>query len=255
MATCLDVPESDCRGVATAFVNNLAWSQHSVLEMSHGQVTVAPRSACPEWLPSWAEPGSCWQAVAVAPTRSGTGCMVIAAPAVSRSAGSTSARSEGTISPAEPCHSRPRTGPSASRWRRWRRLPQVHWRPARPWRRSSLNRRRSPTFSPPPVPTVVRRARLLGERGDRRARRRRTGQPDDRRRRLLVGDRLRVSVPGPGSHPQQARDLVPRQHVRHHGAVRDGDDDASRMAWASASSRPLGRCSSRTCRTTSHRVS
>lgn len=76
MATCDDVPENECRGVAGLFANNLAWNWKRVFDVSGGKVEVTNRSACPAMLPGWADPASCWQATAQ--TELEPVCMVIA---------------------------------------------------------------------------------------------------------------------------------------------------------------------------------
>ena len=74
-ATCSDVPEDECQGVAALFANNLARSWMVVFEASGGRIEVTNRSACPALLPDWADPASCWQATAG--TEPGQVCMVI----------------------------------------------------------------------------------------------------------------------------------------------------------------------------------
>jgi hypothetical protein len=76
-ATCTDVPELDCRGVAALFINNLARSGGGVFDASDGMVAVVRRSACPAGIPEFFDPTSCWEATASGPH--GPVCMIIAA--------------------------------------------------------------------------------------------------------------------------------------------------------------------------------
>jgi hypothetical protein len=66
----------DCKGVAKLFINNLARNWHSVFEQSGGHLSVAARPQCPSAIPDWADPTSCWQAMA--PVSDGDVCMIIA---------------------------------------------------------------------------------------------------------------------------------------------------------------------------------
>ncbi|MFN8622913.1 MAG: hypothetical protein U0869_19420 [Chloroflexota bacterium] len=74
-ARCVEVPETDCRGAAGLFINNLARSWQSVLDDTGGRITVVPRPTCPR-VPDWADPSFCWQVSAEVPDA--PVCMVVA---------------------------------------------------------------------------------------------------------------------------------------------------------------------------------
>ncbi len=83
-ASCDGVSVADCQGVASLFVNNLAWSGTEVLRDSGGKLSVTPRPHCPA-VPSYIDASFCWQATASRP--SGSVCMVIARQADPAKAG------------------------------------------------------------------------------------------------------------------------------------------------------------------------
>jgi hypothetical protein len=74
-ASCIGVSQTDCEGIASLFINNLARSWKSVFDESGGRVSVEPRPDCPA-IPEWADGSFCWEAEARVST--GAVCMVVA---------------------------------------------------------------------------------------------------------------------------------------------------------------------------------